>query len=87
MSVVLSVLSIKVLHLVVNCHTSHNICTTPEIAFAYHSNSRIIRLYSAFQDFRQDDDTVSVYLQKAKTLFVTTLIFLHFFRNILEIFR
>jgi hypothetical protein len=39
MSALLSSLSVEVLHLVVDCNTSHDIWTTLEIAFATPSNS------------------------------------------------
>jgi subtilisin-like proprotein convertase family protein len=59
---ILSSLSTKVLHLVVDYQTSHNLWTTLEIALVSPSNSRVIQLYGAFQDLRKNDDYVSVYL-------------------------
>ena len=69
MSAILSSLSVEVLHLVVDCNTSYNICTTLETTLTFLSNSRIMQLYGSFQVLRQNDDSVSVYLQKAKALF------------------
>jgi hypothetical protein len=69
MSALLSSLSVEVLHLVVDCNTSHAIWTTLEIALASPSNSRIMQLHGSFQDLRQNDDSASIYLQKAKALF------------------
>jgi hypothetical protein len=69
MSALLSSLSMEVLHLVVDCNTSHDIWTTLEITLASPSNSRIIQLHGSFQELRQNDESVSTYLQKAKSLF------------------
>ena len=33
------------------------------------SNSRIMQLYGSFQDLRQSDSSVSIYMQQAKSLF------------------
>jgi len=65
----LSSLSVEVLHLVIDCNTSHAIWTTLETAFASPSNSRIMQLHGSFQDLRHNDDSASIYLQKAKALF------------------
>jgi len=69
MSTLLSSLSMKILHLVVDCNTSHDIWTTLETTLASPSNSRIMQLYGSFQELRQNDESVSTYLQKAKSLF------------------
>ena len=69
MSVILLSLSTEVLHLVVDCQTSHGLWRTLETTLASPSNSRIIQLHCSFQNLRQNDSTVSVYLQQAKTLF------------------
>jgi len=69
MSALLSSLSIEILHLVVDCDTSHSIWQTLEKSFASPSPSRIMQLHGSFQDLHQGDDSVSVYLQRAKVLF------------------
>ncbi|XP_073261962.1 uncharacterized protein [Populus alba] len=43
--------------------------TTLETALASPSNSRIMQLHGSFQELRQNDESVSTYLQKAKSLF------------------
>ena len=58
-----------VLHLVVDCHTSQCVWRTLEKALASPSNSRIMQLYGSFQDLRQGDSSVSIYIQQAKSLF------------------
>jgi len=69
MSALLSSLSTEILHLVVDCDTSHSIWQTLEKSFASSSHSRIMQLHGSFQDLRQGDDSVSTYLQRAKVLF------------------
>jgi hypothetical protein len=69
MSALLSSLSVEVLHLVVDCNTSHDIWTMLETTHASPSNSRIMQLHDSFQDLWQNDDSISIYLQKAKALF------------------
>lgn len=69
MSVILSSLSTEVLHLVVDCQTSHVFWTTLETALASPLNSLIMQLHGSFQDLRQNDNIVNVYLQQAKMLF------------------
>jgi hypothetical protein len=69
LSALLSSLSIDVLHLVVDCPTSASVWSTLESALASPSNSRIMQLHGSLQDLRQGDDTVTLYLQKAKGLF------------------
>ena len=69
MSTLLSSLSMEILHLVVDCNTSHDIWTTLETTLVSPSNSRIMQLYGSFQELRQNDESVSTYLQKAKSLF------------------
>jgi len=59
----------EVLHLVVDCNTSHDIWTTLETTLASPSNSRIMQLHGSFQELRQNDEFVSTYLHKAKSLF------------------
>ena len=68
-SAILSSLSTEVLHLAVDCQTSHALWTTLTTALASPSNSRIMQLHGSFQDLRQNDSTVSAYLQQAKMLF------------------
>ena len=48
MSALLSSLSVEVLHLVVDCNTSHAIWTMLKTAFASPSNFRIIQLHGSF---------------------------------------
>jgi len=50
-------------------YTWLSIWQTLEKALASPPNSRIIQLHESFQDLRQCDDTINVYLQKAKSLF------------------
>ena len=69
MSALLSSLSTEILHLVVDCDTSHSIWQTLQKSFASPSHSRIMQLHGSFQDLRQGDDTVTAYLQRAKVLF------------------
>jgi hypothetical protein len=68
-SALLSSLFVDVLHLVVDCSTSHCVWRTLEKAFASPSNSRIMQLHGSFQDLRQGDSSVSIYMQQAKSLF------------------
>jgi len=58
-----------VLYLVVDFHTSHGLWTTLKTSLVSPSNSLIIQLHGSFQDPRQNDSTVSAYLQQAKVLF------------------
>jgi len=60
---------VDVLHLVVDCSTSHCVWRTLEKALASPSNSRIMQLHGSFQDLRQGDSSVSLYMQQAKSLF------------------
>jgi len=69
LSALLSSLSMEVLHLVVDCPTSCSVWHTLEQALASTSNSRITQLHGSLQDLRQGDDSVTQFLQKAKTLF------------------
>ncbi|KAJ6969913.1 hypothetical protein NC653_034466 [Populus alba x Populus x berolinensis] len=69
LSALLSSLSMDVLHLVVDCSTSHCVWRTLEKTLASPSNSRIMQLHSSFQDLRQGDASVSMYMQQAKSLF------------------
>ena len=59
----------EVLHLVVDCPTLCSVWHTLEQALASTSNSRIMQLHGSFQDFRQGDESVTQFLQKAKALF------------------
>jgi hypothetical protein len=65
----LSSLSDDVLHLEVDCPTSANVWSTLEHALASPSKSRIMQLHGSLQDLQQDDDTVTLYLQRIKGLF------------------
>jgi hypothetical protein len=58
-----------VLHLVVDCQTSSFVWCTLEKALASPSNSRIMQLHGSFQDLRQGDASVTIYMQHAKSLF------------------
>jgi hypothetical protein len=69
LSALLSSLSVDVLHLVVDCSTLHCVWRTLEKALASPSNSRIMQLHGSFQDLRQGDSSVSLYMQQAKSLF------------------
>jgi hypothetical protein len=69
MSALISSLSVEDLHLVVDCNTSHAIWITLETSLASPSNSKIMQLHGSFQDLRHNDDSASIYLQKAKALF------------------
>jgi len=69
LSALLSSLSVDVLHLVVDCFTSHCVWRTLEKALASPSNSRIMQLHGSFQDLQQGDSSVSLYMQQAKSLF------------------
>jgi len=69
LSALLSSLSVDVLHLVVDCSTSHCVWCILEKALASPSNSRIMQLHGSFQDLRQGDSSVSLYMQQAKSLF------------------
>ena len=62
-------LAVDVLHLVVDCSTSHCVWCTLEKAFASPFNSCIMQLHDSFQDLRQGDSSVSLYMQQAKSLF------------------
>jgi hypothetical protein len=56
-------------HLVVDCLTFVSVWCTLEHSFASLSNSQIVQLHGFLQDLQQDDDTITLYLQKAKGLF------------------
>ena len=70
LSMLLSSLSMDVLHLVVDCQTSHCVWHTLEQALTSPSKySRIMQLHGSFQDLRQGDASVAMYMQEAKSLF------------------
>jgi hypothetical protein len=69
LSALLFSLSVDVLHLVIDCSTSHCVWRTLKKALASPSNSRIMQLHGSFQNLRQDDSSVSIYMQQAKSLF------------------
>jgi hypothetical protein len=50
MSALLSFLSMEVMHLMVDCNTSHDIWTMLETTLASPSNSRIMQLHGSFQE-------------------------------------
>jgi len=62
-------LSMEVLHLVVDCQTSSSVWRTLEQTPASTSNSRIIQLHGSLQDLRQGDKSVTQCMQKSKVLF------------------
>jgi len=53
----------------VDCPTLASVWSTQERVLASQSNFRIMQLHGSLQDLRQGDDTVILYLQKAKGLF------------------
>jgi hypothetical protein len=63
LSALLSSLFMDVLHLVVDCSTSHCVWRTLEKALTSPSNSRIMQLHGSFQDLRQGDSPISLYMQ------------------------
>jgi hypothetical protein len=62
-------LSMEVLHLIVDCQTSSFVWRTLEQALASTCNSRIMQLHGSLQDLRQGDKSVTQCMQKAKVLF------------------
>jgi len=62
LSVLLSSLSMDVLHLIVDCQTSHCVWRTLEKALASSSNSRIMQLYRSFHDLQQGDASIVMYM-------------------------
>jgi len=54
---------------VVNCNTSQCVRCTLEKALTSLSTSRIIQLYSSFQDLRHCDTSITIYVQQVKSLF------------------
>ena len=58
-----------VLHLMVDFHTSHCVWCTLKKVLISPSNSHIIQLYRSFQNLRQGDALVTMYMQQAKLLF------------------
>jgi len=74
LSALLSSLFVDVLHLVVDCSISHCVWHTLEKALASLSNSRIIQLHGSFQDLRQGDSSVSMYMQQSKSLLMNWLL-------------
>jgi len=69
LSALLFSLSMGVLHVVVNCQTSHYVWHTFKQALASPSNSYIMQLHSSFQDLQQGDDTITIFMQKENALF------------------
>ena len=59
----------KIFILLLIVQTSCPVWHTLEQALASTSNSRIMQLHGSLQDLRQGDDSVTQFLQKAKTLF------------------
>jgi len=68
LSVLLSSLSIEVLHLVVGSQSSCSAWGTLKRALASTSNSRIMQLHSSLQDLRQGDESVTQFMQKSEGL-------------------
>lgn len=52
----MSLLSMDVLHLVIDCQTSYSVWRTLEQALASLSNFHTMQLHGSFQDLRQGDD-------------------------------
>ena len=69
LSALLSSLSMEVLHLIVGCQSSCSAWSTLEQALASTSNSRIMQLHGSLQELRQGDESVTLFMQKAKVLF------------------
>jgi len=69
LSAFLSSLSIDVLYLVVDYHTSQCVWRTLEKALASPSNSCIMQLYVLFKLLSKGDSLISIYMQQAKSLF------------------
>jgi hypothetical protein len=69
LSAFLSSLSIDVLYLVVDYHTSQCVWRTLEKALASPSNSCIMQLYVLFKLLSKGDSSISIYMQQAKSLF------------------
>ena len=69
LSALLSSFSMDVLHLVVDCQTSHCVWCTLDQALISPSNSRNMQLHGSFQDLWQGDASVAMYMQQAKLLF------------------
>ena len=65
----INLLSVDVLHLVVDCSTLHFFWRSLEKALASPSNSRIMQLHGSFQDLQQGDSSDSIYMQQTKSLF------------------
>ena len=59
----------EVLHLVGGCQSCYLAWCTFERALASTFNSRIMQLHGSLQDLRQDDESVTQFMQKAKALF------------------
>jgi len=55
-------LSMDVLHLVIDCQTSHCVWHTLEQAITSLSNSHIMQLHGSFLDIRQGDDSITIYV-------------------------
>ena len=62
---IMSALSTEILHLVLDCQTSHNIWQTLEQSLTSSLNSQIMQLHDSFQESRQGDDI----LAKSQVLF------------------
>jgi hypothetical protein len=69
LSALLSSLSVDVLYLVVDCHTSQYVWRTLEKALMSSSNSCIMQIHGLFQDFRQGNSSISIYMYQAKSFF------------------
>jgi len=69
LSALLSSLSVDMLYLVVDCHTSQYVWRTLEKALVSSSNSCIMQIHGLFQDFRQGNSSISIYMYEAKSFF------------------
>lgn len=65
----ISSLSMDMLHLIVNCETLHCVWHILEQALTSSFNPRIMQLDDSFQDLRQGGHLGTIYLHKAKALF------------------
>jgi hypothetical protein len=65
LNAVLSSLLMDVLHLVVDCKTSHCVWCTLKQAL-YPSNSRIMQLHGSFQNLCSGDYSITIFIQKQR---------------------
>ena len=68
LNVLLFSLSIDVMHLMVNCQTSHCVWCTLEQTLAFSSNSCNMQLHRSFHDLWQGNASFVMYMQQEKSL-------------------